>query len=152
MARRIAWMLMGWGMLAAASGVLMPAASGAEWYPFYGYHRPSYLGQPCVVYAQPAAVVTVEPAAPGGTVQPAATQGSTGYYVPAAVTTPAQRVWLRSNPLPPSPISTSISTEIMAAVGIHSMATAGPLIWIGSGAPRRPVCESTVLEGSGSNS
>jgi hypothetical protein len=89
MARRIACMLLGWGMLGLASGVLVPAASGAEWYPFYGYHRPSYLGQACVVYAQPAAVVTVEPAAPVASAQPAATQGSTGYYVPAAVTTPA---------------------------------------------------------------
>ena len=152
MARRIACMLLGWGMLGLASGVLVPAASGAEWYPFYGYHRPSYLGQACVVYAQPAAVVTVEPAAPVASAQPAATQGSTGYYVPAAVTTPGQRAWLRCNPLPPSPISTSISTEIMAAVGIHSMATAGPVIWIGSETPRHPVCEAMVPEGSGSNS
>ena len=89
MARRITCMLLGWGMLGVASAVFMPAALGAEWYPFYGYHRPSYLGQPCVVYAQPATVVTVEPAAPAALAPAATTQGSTGYYVPAAVTTSA---------------------------------------------------------------
>jgi hypothetical protein len=40
--------------------------AGNGWHPFYGYHQPSYLAQPSVVY-----------------VQPSAPQVSTAYYPPA---------------------------------------------------------------------
>ena len=103
MARNIARILLGWGVVVVASGVLLPDASGAEWYPFYGYHRPSYLGQPCVVYAQPAVVVTVQPAAPAVSVQSAAMQGSAGYYVPAAMTMPAQETVAPVQSVAPQP-------------------------------------------------
>jgi len=47
------------------------AANG--WYPFYGYHQPSYLARPCVMAVQPSVTV----------VQPSAPQVSTAYYPPA---------------------------------------------------------------------
>jgi hypothetical protein len=47
-------------LLAVGMFVALAAASnayGAQWYPFYGYHRPSYLSEPSTacVPAQPAA-------------------------------------------------------------------------------------------------
>jgi hypothetical protein len=67
----VAFFLLGAFSVLASEG-LLPDASGAQWYPFYGYHRPSYLGQPCTM--------TVEQAQP---------QVSTAYYPPAENATPA---------------------------------------------------------------
>jgi hypothetical protein len=67
MTRKVILSVLAFGMLGVvANVVLAPDAQGAQWYPFYGYHRPSYLGQPCVVMTQP----TVP-------------QVSTAYYPPA---------------------------------------------------------------------
>jgi hypothetical protein len=85
---------------AIAGGVLCPNAFGAEWYPFYGYRRPSYLGQPYVVSVQPAVVqpAVVSPVQPSTqlTVQPVG-QATTVYYpsaedvvVPVQTASPCQ--------------------------------------------------------------
>ena len=42
------------GIAVISDGMLGSSASGAQWYPFYGYQRPSYLDAPCVVSVQPA--------------------------------------------------------------------------------------------------
>jgi hypothetical protein len=75
MVRKFVLAVLALGMFGvAANWVLAPEAQGAQWYPFYGYHRPSYLGGPCVV-----------------AVQPSAPQVSTAYYPPAQDTAvPAQ--------------------------------------------------------------
>lgn len=75
MTRKVILSVLAFGMFGVvANVVLAPDAQGAQWYPFYGYHRPSYLGQPCVV-----------------STQPAAPQVSTAYYPPAQDTAvPAQ--------------------------------------------------------------
>jgi hypothetical protein len=78
MIRKVILSLLAFGMFGmVANGVLAPDAQGAQWYPFYGYHRPSYLGgQPCVV-----------------STQPATPQVSTAYYPPAQNTAaPSQPV------------------------------------------------------------
>ena len=67
MVRKVVLAVLALGMFGvAANGVLAPEAYGAQWYPFYGYRQPAYLGQPCVVW--------VEPSTP---------QVSTAYYPPA---------------------------------------------------------------------
>lgn len=43
------------GLFAVAAGsALTSDAQGAQWYPFYGYNRPSYLSERCTVPVQPA--------------------------------------------------------------------------------------------------
>jgi len=85
MVRKVMLAVLTLGMLGgAANGVLAPDAYGAQWYPFYGYHRPSYLGEPCVVSVQ-----TSEPQV--FTPQASTPQVSTAYYPPAQDTAvPAQ--------------------------------------------------------------
>jgi hypothetical protein len=78
MVRRIVIGILALGMFGvAANGVFVRDAYGAQWYPFYGYHRPAYLDEGRVV-----------------SVQTAAPQVSTAYYPPAQDTTvvPAQPV------------------------------------------------------------
>jgi hypothetical protein len=75
MVRKVTSLLVALGMFGViANGVLAPVAYGAQWYPFYGYRQPSYLGQPYAV-----------------SVQPSAPQVSTANYPPAQDTAvPAQ--------------------------------------------------------------
>lgn len=54
MVRKVVLAVLALGMFGiAANGFFAPDVQGAQWYPFYGYNRPSYLGQPCPVSAQP---------------------------------------------------------------------------------------------------
>ena len=74
MVRKVVLAVLAFGIFSVTSnGVFAPDAQGAQWYPFYGYHRPSYLGQPYAVSTQSYVV----------SVQPTATQVSTAYYPPA---------------------------------------------------------------------
>jgi hypothetical protein len=67
MVRKAVLAILAFGMFSVvANGVLVSDAYAARWYPFYGYNRPSYLGQPCVA-----------------SVQPSAPQVSTAYYPPS---------------------------------------------------------------------
>jgi hypothetical protein len=88
-------------VLAVPSGVGTSTASGAQWYPFYGYRRPSYLGQPCVVYAQPAAPVAVQPVTPAG--RPATVQAANETYLPAGETVPAAESAAPAEVIAPQP-------------------------------------------------
>jgi hypothetical protein len=95
MVRRVILAVAALGMFGAiANGVLCSAAFGAQWYPFYGYRRPSYLGQPYVVSVQPSVVqpsveASVQPSAQP-TLQPVG-RVSTRDYPPAEdVVVPAQ--------------------------------------------------------------
>ena len=63
MVRKVALAIAACAMFSMANA---PDILGAQWYPFYGYYRPSYLGEPCTVWG--------EPSAP---------QVSTAYYPPA---------------------------------------------------------------------
>lgn len=55
MVRSILLAVVASGVFLAAAGVCFtPDASGDQWYPFYGYHRPSYLDEPGVVSQEPA--------------------------------------------------------------------------------------------------
>lgn len=72
MARAFVFALVAFGMAGLAANESY-AADGGRWYPFYGYHQPSYLNQPSVVYVQPSAPqasTSSYPPAPG-TVAPA---------------------------------------------------------------------------------
>lgn len=77
MVRRIVLAVLALGMFGVAvDGASVCTVYGAQWYPFYGYHRPSYLDEGRVV-----------------SVQPTAPQVSTAYYPPAEDTAfPAQSV------------------------------------------------------------
>ena len=52
------------GAFAATDGNFVSKTYGAQWYPFYGYHRPSYLNEPCVVSSQPVASEASAPSCP----------------------------------------------------------------------------------------
>jgi hypothetical protein len=56
MVRKVVFAVLALGMFGvAANGVFVTDAHGAQWYPFYGYHRPSYLDEGRVVAVQPSA-------------------------------------------------------------------------------------------------
>jgi hypothetical protein len=95
MARKVVLTVLALGLFgAAANGVLVSDAFGAQWYPFYGYHRPSYLDEGRVV-----------------AVQPSAPQESTAFYPPSQDTAvPTQ---------PTSPRQSNNSTRWYPFYGNH---------------------------------
>ena len=67
MVRKIIMLLLAIGMFgafAATDGFFVSKTYGAQWYPFYGYQRPSYLDAPRVVSSQPVAPEASAPCCP----------------------------------------------------------------------------------------